>query len=492
MRKCCLILWAVWIIQFAMAIDPPKQEIRGVWLTTIFGLDWPHKPAITEEAREVQKRDLCNILDKLQKAHFNMVFFQVRMRGDVNYKSKVEPASNITSGKYGEMPGYDPLAFAIEECHKRGMECHAWFITFPVGSAKSVKSQGNWSVVKRHPNLCKLYNGEWFLNPGLPETSDYILSLVKEVVNDYDIDGVHFDWIRYPGSANKFPDRILYKKSGTKLPLADWRRENINKIVYRIYDWVKSVKPYVVVSSAPLGKYSRIPSVPNAGWTGYETVYQDAENWIRAGKQDMIVPMMYYLHNNFFPFVDNWVENSNGRLIVPGLGAYRMTNSEGDWTLNDITDQIDYSRYYGGAGCAFFRCSNVVDNIKGLYDELANNYYKYPALLPPLKWLDNSTPKAPEEICVERINGALKLSWKKPKEEKQSLTYTVYCSKSDSLDYTLSKNILVTNTRDTTLYFSLDSDAEQEFTFSVSASTRFHIESKPSRETYYYFSKYIK
>ena len=124
MRKCCLILWAVWIIQFAMAIDPPKQEIRGVWLTTIFGLDWPHKPAITEEAREVQKRDLCNILDKLQKAHFNMVFFQVRMRGDVNYKSKVEPVSNIASGKYGEMPGYDPLAFAIEECHKRGMECH--------------------------------------------------------------------------------------------------------------------------------------------------------------------------------------------------------------------------------------------------------------------------------------------------------------------------------------------------------------------------------
>jgi len=285
---------------------------------------------------------------------------------------------------------------------------------------------------------------------------------------------------------------ILYKKSGTKLSLADWRRENINKIVYRIYDWVKSVKPYVVVSSAPLGKYSRIPSVPNAGWTGYETVYQDAENWIRAGKQDMIVPMMYYLHNNFFPFVDNWVENSNGRLIVPGLGAYRMTNGEGNWTLNDITDQIDYSRYYGGAGCAFFRCSNVVDNIKGLYDELANNYYKYPALLPPLKWLDNSAPKAPEEILVERINGALKLSWKKPKEEKQTLTYTVYYSKSDSLDYALSKNILVTNTRDTTLYFPLISDTEQEFTFSVSASTRFHIESKPSRETYYYYSKYIK
>ena len=124
----------------------------------------------------------------------------------------------------------------------------------------------------------------------------------------------------------------------------------------------------------------------------------------------MIVPMMYYLHDNFFPFVDNWVDNCNGRLVVPGLGAYRMLKEEADWTVNDITDQIDYSRYYGGAGCTFFRCANILDNTKGIYDELKDKYYKYPAQLPPLSWLDDTVPAAPEEIRVKKEGNELKLA----------------------------------------------------------------------------------
>jgi len=487
-----LLLLIVNSVHFISAVEPIKKEIRGVWLTTVYGLDWPHQPATNSLTREKQQRDLIDVLDRLQDANFNTVFLQVRLRGDVIWRSDIEPASKIFSGKYGLMPGYDPLTFVIEECHKRGMECHAWFVTFPLGTDKNVKEQGKRSVVKRHPKLCKRHNGEWYLDPGVPETSDYILSLVKEIVKGYDIDGIHFDYIRYPEQAKSFPDKVLYRKSGKKLSLSEWRRANINKMMSCIYDWVKSVKPWVQVSSAPLGKYNRIERVPNAGWTAYESVYQDPVLWMKQDKQDMIVPMMYYLHENFFPFMDNWVNNSNGRLVVPGLGAYRMLESEADWLLNDITDQIDYSRYYGGAGCAFFRCSNVLNNIKGLYDELKNNYYKYPAQLSELTWLDQSIPHSPENVKVERIGTDLKIQWQKPVSENKELTYTIYYSLTDSIQIDNAKHILMTGIRDTAVYLPVDTTMEQGFLFSVSSSTRFHIESKPSKEIFYYSSKYVK
>ena len=265
-RGACLLALIGWLCGWTLwAGVPPKREIRAVWLTTVYGLDWPHRPATDARSRLAQQQALTEILDRLQAANFNMVFLQTRLRGDVIYRSKIEPASSTFSGRLGELPGYDPLAFAIEECHKRGMECHAWFVTFPVGTEKHVKEMGKRSVVRKHPKLCKRHNGEWYLDPGVPGTADYLLSLVKEIVEGYDIDGIHFDYIRYPEEAKTFPDSKLYNQSGKKRPLADWRRENINRMVYRFYDYVKQVKPWVQVSSSPLGKYSRIEQVPNAG-----------------------------------------------------------------------------------------------------------------------------------------------------------------------------------------------------------------------------------
>lgn len=493
MRRACLLVLIGWLCGWTLwAVVPPKKEIRAVWLTTVYGLDWPHQPATDARSRIAQQQALIEMLDRLQAANFNMVFLQTRLRGDVIYRSKIEPASKTFSGRWGELPGYDPLAFAIEECHKRGMECHAWFVTFPLGTDKSIKEMGKQSVVRKHPKLCKRHNGEWYLDPGVPGTADYLLSLVKEIVEGYDIDGIHFDYIRYPEEAKKFPDSKLYNQSGKRRNVADWRRENINRIVYRLYDYVKQVKPWVQVSSSPLGKYNRIEQVPNAGWTAYESVYQDPKRWMEEGKQDMIVPMMYYLHKNFFPFVDNWVSLSNGRLIVPGLGAYRMDKSEADWTVNDITDQIDYSRYFGGAGCAFFRCGNVLYNEKGLYQELRDHYYPYPAQLPPLTWLNDRVPTAPKEIRVNREGDELHLTWEKPAEEQETLTYTVYYALNDSIDSNSARHVLATLIHGETLYLPVDTLREQGYTFSVSASTRYHVESAPSPSTYYYLSKYVK
>lgn len=477
----------------------PKHEVRAVWLTTIYGLDWPRIKATDQASCEAQKKELCLILDKLQAANFNTIFIQTRLRGNLIYPSKIESFNFIFTGKAGKAPAYDPLEFAIEECHKRGMECHAWFVTFPLGTVKSVKAQGNLSVVKKHPALCKQYNGEWYLDPGVPGTSDYISSLVKELVRNYDIDGVQFDYIRYPEDAEKFPDKSVHSKYGKGVKRADWRRENINQMVYRIYDEVKAVKPWVQVSSSPLGKYNRIDRVPNAGWTAYESVYQDPVQWIKAGKHDMIAPMMYYLDNNFYPFVDNWVENSQGRIVIPGLGAYRMEKSEADWAVTDITKQIAYSREYGAAGCAYFRCGNALDNSKGLYDQLKDSFYYHPALLPPLTWLNDSIPEKPAEIEVERIGGELKLSWKSnnqwsnsEKDLSKNQTYTLYYAMGDSIDLNSGLSILATGIRDTCLYLQIDTVHEQIYSFQLSTLTRFRIESDPSETTLYYQSKFIK
>lgn len=474
-----------------LTIDPPKQEVRAVWLSTVYGLDWPSRPISAGFPIAAQQKELMDMLDKLADANFNTIFIQTRLRGDVIYPSSIEPFSRVFSGKCGVSPGYDPLAFVIEECHKRGMECHAWLVTYPIGTESSVKSQGKHSVVKKRPKLCVKHQGEWYLDPGLPETADYILSLAQEVVNRYDVDGIHFDYIRYPEQANRFNDKKTHTKYGKKQELSNWRRENINKTVARIYDWVKQVKPWVQVSSSPLGKYARIPRVPNAGWTAYESVFQDAALWMKNGKQDMLVPMMYYTHDNYFPFVDNWTENAYGRMFIAGLGGYRLMENEGDWLLNDLTDQIDYARYYGGGGVAIFRAKNVTDNLKGIYDELCNNYFKYPAQLPPLSWLNDSVPPSPGSVHVSHEGDQLVLTWEEPEASETPLTYTVYYSYSDSINQESSEAILATGIHSRTLYLTPPTD-EAIFTFTVTASSRYHIESLPAPETFYYHCPFTK
>ncbi|MDR1644528.1 MAG: family 10 glycosylhydrolase [Tannerellaceae bacterium] len=472
----------------------PKREIRAAWISTIYGMDWPAQPARNKAGRQAQQQELCDKLDLLRQANFNTVFLQVRLRGDVIYPSAIEPFNRIFSGRHGVSPGYDPLAFAIEECHKRGLECHAWFITYPIGSAADVRSKGNNSIVRRKPELCRLYNGEWSLDPGMPGTPEYILSLVREIVGNYDVDGIHFDYIRYPEQAEDFPDRATYLRYGQSKPLRAWREENINRMIARIYDWVKDHKPWVQVSSSPLGKYSPLAQMPVAGLTALD-VYQDPQQWLKEQKQDMIVPMMYYRGGFFYPFVDNWVGNSNGRHVVPGLALYQLASPQAEWTLKDITAQIDYVRTSQTSGISFFRASQLFQNSKGIYTVLKEKYFKYPALLPPLAWLSRERPPAPVDVDVSRQGNRLHITWQMPNnsgQDPEPLRYTVYYSRSNSVNTTLAQNILATGLADTELYLAFDTEKEQELTFRISASNRYHIESRPSHEVYYYLSEYEK
>ncbi|MFR9165337.1 MAG: glycoside hydrolase family 10 protein [Dysgonomonas sp.] len=458
----------------------PATEVRAVWLTTNWNLDWPN-PKLSIEG---QKKQLQDILDQLRRDNFNTVFFQTRIRGDVFYNSSIEPYSPFAK------KGFDALQFAIEECHKRGMECHAWFVTFPAGSKKQVNAHGKNSVVNKRRSICKFHDGEWYLDPGNPETGQYILSLVSEIVSKYDIDGIHFDYIRYPENANKFPDKDTYAKYGKGQNIANWRRNNINRLVYGIYDKVKSMKPWVQVSSSPIGKYKHLNESGKGSWTAYESVYQDAINWLEQGKHDALYPMMYYRNEHFYPYLKDWKQKCNDRLIVPGIGIYRLISNEGDWSTTDIADQIDYTRKNDIAGQAFFRAGNILNNTKGV-SSLIRNYYQYPAKLPAMKWLDNISPDAPVITEIYRNeNGKLCLRWNQTGRNEQQ-TFTIYYSSEEFIDTGKPENILATGIRNNYAELNI-TQGDFGFYYAITASDRYHNESIPCFPVYFSHSTYEK
>ncbi|MBK5719393.1 family 10 glycosylhydrolase [Dysgonomonas sp. Marseille-P4677] len=455
------------ILSFAQV---PSVEVRAAWLTTNWGLDWPTQGTSVSK----QKEELQKILDQLQKENFNLVLFQTRAQGRVFYRSKFEPLSEY----FNHSDNFDPLAFAIEECHKRGMECHAWLITYPMDKAK-IKYTGKGkrrksTVINNKPNYYKEVNGTWYLDPGRPESRELITSIVNEIVSNYDVDGIHFDYIRYPSNTRKFPDDDTYKKYGNGKSLYDWRRDNITQLVTEVYDKVKAIKKWVQISSSPLGRYRVLQDVaPNDGWTAYETVFQDAGHWMKSGKHDLVFPMMYYREHRFYPFVDDWVANSNGRIVVPGLGVYQM--DEQNWSLQDIIEQMKYIRDNKVSGVAYFRTGNILNNLKGIKDSI-HTYYSAPAKLPPLTWLDNEAPNSPINLQVYKDNaGNLNIKWDAP-QDNEDYTYTVYAYSSEDIDIRNPYNILISGLRSNSYSFPV-SIGEFGYYYFVTASDRYHNES---------------
>lgn len=479
------IYWLVCLILFSIpqvfANDPPATEVRAVWLTTNYGLDWPKNRTDID----IQKKELISILDDLKKYNFNTILFQVRARGEVLYRSVIEPMSSfIATPTYGQ-ESFDPLAFAIEECHKRGLACHAWIVTYPLGSNRHVQDLGNQSVIRKNPSIAVKYKNGWFLDPGNPQTDDYLLSIVNEVVTNYDVDGVHFDYIRYPDQSTRFPDRTTFNKYGKGKTIANWRRENINRFVTKMYDSVKKIKPWVQVSSAPLGRYRPLHN-KNDGWNAFETVFQDAGYWMMSGKHDALYPMMYYRDQLFYPFADDWVLHSNKRIIVPGLGPYQML--ELGWPKEDIVSQMDYSRTKQMTGQAYFRTENVLSNVKGILFSI-NDFYKYPAKLPAMTWLSDTLPDPPFDLTAEKVKGIFQLKWRSNKDER--ITYTVYRSDNDEFDIQNAEKIVATGIREP-MFEQYVEDNDEAYYYYITSSDAFNNESVVSHVAFYYHSKTIK
>lgn len=460
---------------FSPAHPAPKYEVRAVWLTTLSGLDWPKVKATSSANREQQKRDLCQILDQLKAARINTILLQTRIRGSVIYPSKIEPWDVCLTGQFDKDPGYDPLAFAIEETHRRGMELHAWVVTVPSFKIKDAAKMGPRCLLKTHPQLLKKHNDSYYLDPGLPGSDDYLVSICKEIVGRYDVDGIHFDYIRYPENAEGFPDGATFKKYGKNRRKADWRRANITRMVTKAHKAIKTLKPWVRLSCSPVGKFKDTRRFSSRGWNAYTAVYQDAQGWLRDGIMDMLCPMMYFQGDHFYPFAADWQENSNGRPIVPGLGIYFLSPNEKDWDLGVIQRELSYLRDQGLQGQAYFRSKFLTDNTKGLYDYLKTAYYPYPALLPPMTWESSEKPDAPK-VKDERTGPTTGcLRW----EPAKGCRYVVYASRQLPVDTSNPANI-VTVTSQCEYAYNLLSSTLMGLHFAVTALDRYGNESEPT------------
>jgi uncharacterized lipoprotein YddW (UPF0748 family) len=399
-----------------------EREFRGLWVATVDNVDWPSKPGLTTRQQQLE---WIIILDRAVRMHLNVIVLQVRPCCDAIYDSKIEPWSEYLTGQMGRAPQpyYDPLAFAIEEAHKRGLELHAWFNPYRahVRASKSPISRNHVSVT--HPSLVRTYGKYLWLDPTVPATRDYSLSVIMDVVRRYDIDGVHFDDYFYPypeksGDVEvEFPDDASwarYQKTGGKMSRNDWRRENVSLFVRSVYEEIKKEKPWVKFGIAPFGIWR--PKYP-AGITGfdsYDKLYCDSRRWLANGWVDYLVPQLYWpvaQKAQSFPALLNWwvEQNSQHRLLCPGMKVegWKGIDNGARETVNEIEST---RRQPGASGDVLWHSKPLLANRGGVADALRKEVYSEPALVPAFPWLRKEAPPRPV-ILVKSVRRELKLNW---------------------------------------------------------------------------------
>ena len=434
----------------------PKHEVRAVWLTTIGGIDWPHSYSTA-----TQQRELIDILDQLQQAGINMVMIQTRVRATTIFPTTTEPWDGCITGRPGIGPSYDPLQFCIDECHRRGMECHAWIVTIPVGKWNGL---GCKQLRQKYPALIKKIGEEGYMDPEKPETGDYLAKFCAEVTRKYDVDGIHLDYIRYPETW-----KIKVSKNQG--------RQYITDIVRKINRAVKPLKPWIKLSCSPIGKYDDLTRYRSNGWNANTTVCQDAQGWLRDGLMDALFPMMYFQGNNFYPFAVDWLEHSYGRIIAPGLAVYMLHPREKNWDLEVITREMNVLRDLG-LGCTFFRSKFFTDNTKGIYD-FTCDFNVTPALIPPMTWAGKQAPSAVSRLQVKRGMSADIISWQKAIDNSGAdyLLYNVYASDHQPVDVSNPQNLIAARQRE--LQITVPHKGRPLY-YAVTAMNRYGQESEPA------------
>lgn len=392
-----------------------ERETRAVWVATNHRLDWP-PPTFDAEK---QKKSLEEIFDNIKSKNLNTVYFQVRSSGTVLYKSSMEPLSSYITGKLNGRALYDPLEYAVKLAHERGLEIHAWFncVNIFSGNENSIFNSPD-HIAQRKPEwiIEDISNGVksfWF-DPGLPEVREYISDLIAEAVENYDIDGVHLDYIRYPGK--NFDDDFSFGIYGNNLSRDDWRRSNITGLIGLINKKIKDIKPAIKLGAAPIGVYRNQKGM--YAWEGFTEVYQDSREWLSKGILDYVAPQIYWgLNDNprFDLVAKEWINNSYGRSVILGIGAYK------DNVKNELEKMIQFSRSSNSDGVAFFRYSNIKN-----YDFKNFSYKTYPAAM---AWLNGIYPDAPHNLVViNESDNKINLNWgiKKSNSNDSIRYYALY------------------------------------------------------------------
>ena len=396
---------------------PPAREFRGVWVATVANIDWPSRKGLNV----TQLRDEMNaMLDRVRDAGFNAVVFQVRPGCDAMYRSNLEPWSEFLSGEPGQLPAgapadYDPLQEWLAGAHSRGLALHAWFNPFRARHIRAQRPDASTHISRTRPDLVRSYDGYLWLDPGEPDARAHSLSVIMDIVNRYDVDGVHYDdyFYPYPKVGQDFPDQQSFAKFAPAGTARDeWRRSNINTFVRELYARVKAMKPHVLVGISPFGIW-RPNSPPQVrGLDAYSALAADSRLWLRQGWCDYLAPQLYWKaeapQQPYARLLDWWIDqNDFGRHLWPGLNASRVlpadvpkatdAKARESWEPADILRQIELTRASQGAsGVIAFSAVAITQNRRGLATTLLTRKFASPVLLPASPWLATPADVAPK------------------------------------------------------------------------------------------------
>ncbi len=399
-----------------VALPEAAREFRGVWVASVANIDWPSAPRLGAERQQAELREL---LDRARALGLNAVILQVRPAADALYPSNIEPWSEYLTGVQGQPPdqAWDPLAFAIAEAHARGLELHAWFNPFRARHSSAKSPAAPTHISRSNPSLVVNYGSQQWMDPGLQAVQDRGVQVVLDVVRRYDVDGVHIDDYFYPyqerdrrGRLIPFPDDrsyAAYRRGGGSLSRDDWRRNNVDRFVERLYREVKEAKPWVKVGISPFGIWRPGHPAGVQGLDAYASIYADAKRWLNEGWLDYVAPQLYWPlgrpQQDYRALLRWWVqESSQGRHVWPGNYTSQVQIGRvPEWTPEEIGAQVAATREQDGAqGNIHFSMAAFLRDGRGLNSFLRQQVYADPALVPSFPWL-TAPPVARPSVQVE-------------------------------------------------------------------------------------------
>mgnify|MGYP001165978178 FL=1 len=495
-----VLLGACTLALTSLAQSPPKREFRGAWIATYTGIDWPNR----NQTPAQQQVAFITIADHHQATGMNALFVQVRSQCDAMYPSDIEPWSADLTGTQGQapVPFWDPMQFAIEQCHKRGMEFHAWLNPYrAAGNSNNIPNFANNHVTKQHPEWLLSQGTLRVLDPGIPAVRDYIVGVICDILKRYDIDGIHFDDYFYPPAAGAgvtpYNDDSSYAADPRGFTdRGDWRRDNVNLLIKRVYDSVKSIKPWVQFGVSPSGIYrnSTNPDIGSntSGLQHYVTLFADTRKWLQEGWIDYLCPQVYWHIGqpgaDYSVIVPWWNNNAYGRHIYIGMAGYKVNDpAQGvNWANPSmIPDEVRLNRSMSHIyGQAIYNTNSLRSTAKLCFrDSLRLHFYRQPALLPTMHWRDSVAPGAPVSVtAVKYGNDSVVLNWVKPAETTELdkvRQFVVYRSESPDVDITNAENIVSLTNTDTTAFTDTTIAYNTTYYYVVTATDRLHNESAP-------------
>lgn len=384
------------------------RELRGVWIATAWGINFPSRQGLSADAL---RGELRAHVELVRDVGLNAIFFQVRPEGDAFYDSTLEPWSRFLTGTQGGDPGFDPLAFLIEEAHRHAIEVHAWLNPYRARtSLSSVLAEGH--MARTWPDVAYTYGSGTWMDPGSEPVRQRLLDVVADLVERYHLDGIHFDdyFYPYPVSGAEFPDGstfAAYQQSGGTLTRDNWRRDNVNRMVRDVHATVAALDPAVRFGVSPFGIYR--PGHPPGirGLDAWASLFADPLVWMREGWVDYVAPQLYWPSTRtaqaYAPLLAWWLEQEGDRWVVPGNYLSQLGTAS-DWTVDEFREQVRLTRSGAGgraAGNIWYQIAPLQQNLSGIADVFRNEFYPTPALPPVQRSAPTSPLAAPEVTSVD-------------------------------------------------------------------------------------------